>query len=136
VEGHVEQPQLEIDEIRSPGKARIAATSAGPRRRRPGQRLEILLARLDSSPRCSGSREAPRTPQLPRGPKPREREHVQAQKAERREIALAQQTQFGYSCCPGCGASFRGRGPVPKEEKKRRAPSLGACVTERKTYHS
>src|SRR5216117_1542755 len=124
VQGYVEQSELEIDKIGLAGQGADRGDVRGPEAAASGQRLEVLLNVRAHRPGVLVAEKDFDAPAARRSPHGVRGTHVQAQKTERREIALAQQTEFRV---PGrrLRSVLRGRGPEQekKEERRRAKPA-------------
>src|SRR5882762_4214765 len=122
VQGHVEQPELEIDEIGLAGQRADRRQVRRSEAAASGQRLEVLLHVRTHRPRVLVAEKDFDGPVPRRSPDGVRGTHVQPQKAERREIALAQQAEFRVLLRRSV---LRGRGPEQekKEERHRAEPA-------------
>jgi len=94
MQGHVNQPKFEIDEIGFAGQRADCIDVCGSKAPASGQRLEVFLHVRTHRPRVLVAEKDFDAPTARRRPDGVRGTHVQAQKTERREIAFAQQTEF------------------------------------------
>src|SRR5207247_9518851 len=120
MQGYVDESELEIDEIGLSGQGADRRDVRGPEAAASGQRLEVLLDVRAHRPGILVAEKDFDAPAARRSPHGVRGTHVQAQKTERREIALAQQTELRVP-----GRILRGRGPEQekKEERRRAEPA-------------
>src|SRR6267154_1221386 len=110
VKGHVDQPELEIDEIGRAGQGADRRDVRGSEAAASGQRLEVLLDVRAHRPGVLVAEKDFDAPSARRSPDGVRGTHVKAQKTERREIAFAQQTEF-HVLGRRLRSVLRGRGP-------------------------
>src|SRR5882762_3398284 len=122
MQGHVDESELEIDEIGLAGQGADCRQVRGSKAAASGQRLQVLLYVRTHRPRVLVAEKDFDAPAARRSPDGVRGTHVQAQKTERREIAFAQQAEFRVLLRRGV---LRGRGPEQekKEERRRAEPA-------------